>query len=408
MSKELELFTPYPAQKPIVKACLDKTHSTVVLNSGRQTGKTFIAENISLLWALSEQNQHIMFVSPSDAQSKKIQSDIHSMIDGLNLIKSSKQSAGDAEIIFNNNSIIRFRSAASDQSLRGYTNDYLIIDEAAFCDETTIYSVLFPTMQVRGKKTLILSTPFGYNWFYNIHQLGLEGNNEYKSFTLTYRDNPNPSIHKFVATQKQLLPPYQFAQEYEAQFISNAASIFENIEDICILNEQPYKEGNIYFMGVDIAMSNDYTVITVMDKDKNMVYIKRFNKCNTDTIITNISNAINTYQIKKCYIEKNNQGQPIIDMLKKKHNCIVPFNTSSTSKAEIINNLIHAMNIQDIKLLKNDILIGELRTFGMTVGIGGNVKFSAIGNNHDDCVMSLAITLECLNKNKYSGQYLFL
>ena len=66
------------------------------------------------------------------------------------------------------------------------------------------------------------------------------------------------------------------------------------------------------------------------------------------------------------------------------------------------------MNLQDIKLLKNDILIGELRTFGMTVGLGGNIKFSAIGNNHDDTVMSLAIALECTNKNKYTGQYLFI
>jgi hypothetical protein len=44
----------------------------------------------------------------------------------------------------------------------------------------------------------------------------------------------------------------------------------------------------------------------------------------------------------------------------------------------------------------------------MKLTLGGNIKFSAIGNNHDDCVMSLAITLECVNKNKYSGQYLFL
>lgn len=408
-TKELELFTPYPAQVPVVEASINKLFSTIIVNSGRQIGKTFIGENICLMWALNEGNQQIMFVSPSDAQCKKIQTDISNMIDGLGLVKSSKQSSGDAEIIFNNNSIIRFRSAASADSLRGYTNDYLIIDEAAFCDEETIYSVLFPTMQVRGKKTLILSTPFGHNWFYRIHQLGLEDNNTtYKSFTLTYKDHPNPKIYEFVLTQKKLIPNHQFLQEYEAQFISDAASVFENIDELCILSETPPDAENSYFMGVDIGMTNDYTVITILDKNKNMVFLKRFNKCSTETIISNISAAINTYKVKKCYIERNNQGLPIIDMLKPKHNCIYGFNTTSSSKPEIINNLIYAMNMKEVILLKNDSLINELRTFGMMVGTGGTIKFAAIGNNHDDCVMSLAITLECVNKNKYSGQYLIL
>ena len=52
-------------------------------------------------------------------------------------------------------STIQFFSAERYDNIRGFTFDYLIIDEAAFLDERAWTEVLRATVLVRGKKVLL-------------------------------------------------------------------------------------------------------------------------------------------------------------------------------------------------------------------------------------------------------------
>jgi hypothetical protein len=66
------------------------------------------------------------------------------------VIKSYKTSKGDGEITFHNGSTILFRSAASEDSLRGESVHYLILDEAAFMKRSTVEEILLPMLSVTG------------------------------------------------------------------------------------------------------------------------------------------------------------------------------------------------------------------------------------------------------------------
>ena len=161
---------PYKAQLDVFKACFDKETTYITLNGSRQVGKTVICTIAALKWALEQNDQCVMVVSPTDSQVKKLYKQIIQMTSPIiSLIKSYKIQSGDSEIIFRNGSTILFRSALSDNTLRGYSNTHLVLDETAFIKEETWNTILAPTLTVRGKKVLFASTPKGNNFFARLY-----------------------------------------------------------------------------------------------------------------------------------------------------------------------------------------------------------------------------------------------
>ena len=404
----IKLYKPYKKQIPIHKACNDKTTFFITADAGRQAGKTALAEQQALFWAMKTTNILVYWVSPTAAQATKVYNQLLEMIVGMPFVLSNKGGQGDTEILFTNGSKILFRSAAQEDSLRGETIEYLIVDEAAFIKESVFGEILLPMLNVRGKKCLIISTPKGKNWFFNQYQRGFGNDVNYKSFKFISSDNPysNPVI---IGIAKENLPDVLFRQEYLAEFVDSAA-IFENLNTICVLDtiDKPV-EGRTYYMGIDIALKNDYTVINVIDDKDNVVWYDRFNQITAPELKARIIEANNIWKPKKLMIEENNQGLPIIDDLKIVHrlNNIIGFKTTAVSKPEIINNLINAFASKKIRVPNDDIYKSELETFTMTISPTGKPKFEAASGFHDDIPMSLAITWECKNKFNYSGQYNF-
>ena len=170
----IKLYKPHLNQLPVHNACNDNTTFFITLNAGRQSGKTALAEQQAIYWAGSLKNKTVYWVSPTQGQTSKVYKQILEMIVETPLIKSHKGSMGDTEIVFSNNSIIKFRSSAQEDSLRGETIEYLIIDEAAFVKESVFQEILLPMLNVRGKKCLIISTPKGKNWFFYQYQRGMK------------------------------------------------------------------------------------------------------------------------------------------------------------------------------------------------------------------------------------------
>ena len=157
----INLIKPHEKQKEIVDACLNDDYFFVIAIIGRQFGKTTIAENLAVYWALNYPNSTIYWVSPTDSQSQKVYKEIINAIIESGCIKSKKMPRGDTEIVFKNTSKILFRSAASEDSLRGQSVDYMILDEAAFIKKDTVETILLPMLNVKGKKCLFISTPKG-------------------------------------------------------------------------------------------------------------------------------------------------------------------------------------------------------------------------------------------------------
>jgi hypothetical protein len=393
----IKLVKPHEKQKHIVDACLNDNIFFIV-------GKTLIAENMALYWALNHSNCVIYWVSPTDSQAQKCFTDIKKSIIEGGLIKSSKQSKGDTEIFFKNGSKILFRSAASEDSLRGQSVDYMILDEAAFIKKTTIEEILLPMLNVKGKKCLFISTPKGKNYLYDYFLKGND-NPKWKSIRYSTYDSPYAN-EELINLFKETLPEKLFKQEIEAEFV-DSASIFNNISELMCLDkiDEPI-EGKKYWAGIDIGLLVDASVLTILDEDGNLVKYYRWTNIESPDLINKIIEINSKWKFQKIAIENNNQGLTIYQDLKRKINNIIDFNTNSKTKPELINHLIHLFNMKLIKMIKDEYLRIEFEAFIFKQNDNGNIKFMAESGFHDDCVMSFAIGRWCYEKYKSGINYL--
>jgi hypothetical protein len=378
----------YEAQIPIIKDCLADDVFYVIVNGGRQCGKTLIAKVAAIYWALNEPNSHICVVSPTDSQVLKIQKEILEILKPAQfLLKNVTQSSGNSSIGFKNNSKIIFRSAKSKNSLRGYSNTHLILDETAFMDEDTYNEVLAPSLAVRGKKVLFCSTPKGKNFFAKLYYKGQEKNDGYRSHKLIFYNNPYANL-KFIQSQKEQLTEEIFAQEYLGEFI-DASGVFKNIDELAVININNNNSKKSIFIGVDIAFKNDYTVAVAVNENGEMIDYIRFNKVDTDVLLKNLTEFFKKFtNLRKIIIEENNQGLPIIHNLRSLGiKNIEEFQTNSKSKNEIVNALIYAFGKKEIKIINEEVVIDEFKAFGFEMTASMNIKYSAMFG-HDDIVMA--------------------
>ena len=394
----VNFFKPYPAQQPVVRACIDKETKYIIYNASRQSGKTLLLHNVAVYYALQNKDNFIMIVSPTDGQVKKIYKQILESIIHLPFVDKFKSQSGDAEINFLNGSTMIFRSAQSFNSLRGYSLTHLLCDEFAFFDEEVYNTVLAPTLAVRGKKALFCSTPKGTNLFYRMYNLGLT-EEKYKSFKTTYKDNPYAD-KDFIEEQKKILSDAQFKQEYLGEFIDSAA-LFQNIENYSVLNqiESPV-QGDSYFAGIDIGFKNDSTVISIFNHKSELVHIKILNQVSFQEQVRIIKETTQKFDVVLTYVESNNQGVAIIDgLIAAGMWKLQSFETTATSKPKIINQFLADFNQGLIKFVNNEQLKQQFKAFGYKMGNNGHVTFGGTGGIHDDIVMATIIGYANLKLN---------
>jgi hypothetical protein len=394
----IKLIKPHIKQKEIVDACLDDSIFFIVAVIGRQFGKTTISENMAIYWALNEPKSVIYWVSPTDAQSQKVYKDIINAIYESGCVESKKMPRGDTEILFKNGSKILFRSAQSEDNLRGQSVNYMILDEAAFIKRSTVETILLPMLSVKGKKCLFISTPKGKNYLYDYYLNG-KTKDKWKSLRYSTYDSPlsnTDMIDMFRTTLSSKI----FQQEVEAEFI-DSSSVFNNISDVMTLDEidNPVN-GEKYWAGIDIGLINDPSVLSIIDQNGNLVKYYRWENIEAPELINKIIDINNKWKFISVAIENNNQGLVIYQSLKRTMRNIIEFNTNSKTKPEIINDLIHAFNMRSFNIIKNEYLRIELEAFIFKQNDIGNIKFMADSGFHDDCVMSLAIGRWCWKSKK--------
>jgi hypothetical protein len=400
-------FTPHPKQRDIINSIINTDIKYHIVSVGRQFGKSLMGENVLLWWAINQPKSKILWVSPIFAQSDKVHSEIETAIYNSGIIKSSNHSKN--QLILNNGSEIYFKSAENYQTIRGYSFNYVIIDECAYIDENAWTQSIRPTMASQGKKALFLSTPKSKNWFYNLFQMGLSSEYpNYKSYRGSSYDSPYINQEE-IEDAKKTIPENVFRQEYLAEFIEGGGEVFSNLNSITF-EHYPTPMGKIYG-GLDLAKQVDYSVLTLMDEQGNIIDITRTNQRDWKSIIDLVANKINQYQAS-VYIETNSIGDMFFDMIQKQSKNVFPFYTTNQSKQEIIEGLILDINEGNIRIPSKDLfppLFEELSIFTYDYSPKTrSIKYGSPNGFHDDCVMSLALCNYSKKQNKSKGQYSYL
>ena len=386
-------YTPHEKQKEIHNSIINEGYKYYILNIGRQFGKTMLGINQMLYWAINHKGCNIAWVTPIYKQSKKVFDEMEKVTKSSGLFEYNRSDL----TISGFNSQIQFFSGERPDNIRGNTFDYLIVDEMAFTRPELWSEVLSATVLVKGKKVIFISTPKGKNHFY---QLSLQPNydNRYKYFHYSSYDNPMIDAED-LEERKRSLPKHIFEQEYLAKFIDNASGLFKNV-DSCII--KPAERTQKLYGGLDIGRADDYTVLTILNKNYQMVYVQRWRQQEWSKIIDEVANKIREYNAE-IFVEVNNQGDVFFEMLQNKvYNNVQPYVTTTATKPIMIEDLAVHFENKDIGILNENWLVDELNAFTYIYNEKTRrVQYGAPQGVHDDGVMSLALAVQSIKKNQY-------
>jgi hypothetical protein len=288
--------------------------------------------------------------------------------------------------------ILECKSAENPTGILGQTYDLVIVDEASRIPRNVWETYVFPTTS-QGGKSIFISTPFGKNWFYD-KSIDVKQTEGYFHFR-TIDNKTIKNVEQEVERARLKLPEQVFKQEYEAEFLDDAASVFrkvrETINDGCL--SEPIS-GHYYVLGVDLGKHEDFTVLTVVDKYyKKVVYFDRFNQIDYPLQKERIMATANRYNNARIVVDSTGVGQPICDDLRHEGLIVDDFKFTGKSKPELVEKLTIFIEQKNITIPNNQILIDELESFGYQLTDSGNIKYSAPTGLHDDCVMSLALSV---------------
>jgi hypothetical protein len=394
---QVTLFTPHLGQKKVIDGFADSEHKFGVVSCGRQFGKSLLGQNLMLYWLLSKPNQKAGWVSPIFTQSKKVFKELEAAL--RKIIKSSNKA--DLTITFINGSTIQFLGAERYDSIRGFSFNYVVVDEAAFIREEAINEAILPTLSAIGKKCLIISTPKSKNWFYSMYLKGTSLNDTHIAFRGVSKDNPYVD-QEFINEQQKSLPIDIYLQEYEAIFSESTNDVFRGLDAVCNLNEyeQPRRSSRYYF-GVDIGLSDDFTVCTILNESGRTANILRFNGKTFEDAGKAIIDIVRRYNCKGGFIETNGIGKAIYEQVRASGIKCQGFTTTQESKLTAVRGLIQDIEDGVLELPSKQLMpemYNELSAYTYKVNTNGKLSFSHPNGYKDDCVDSLWLANEARNK----------
>ncbi len=376
-------YTPHLGQK----LCHVSPARFRILANGRRWGKTRFAVAEALRLALAAPVRG-WFVAPTFPLSRETWTDFLKVCPP-ELIRDVHK--GERSIALINGSLLEWRSGNDEMALRGAGLDFVIIDEAARLKQES-WEALRPALSDRQGRAILISTPKGRNWFFDMFTRGQDpGQPDYASWQFPSNTNPYFPPEEWEVAQRDL-PELVFRQEYMAEFLEDAASVFRNIEKCATGALAEPVAGRRYVLGVDLARLVDFTVLTVMDVEaRQVVAWDRFNSVDWLIQKERIKNMASRYNQAMIVIDSTGVGDPILEDLRRAGLRVQGYKFTNESKTQLVEALMLAFEKEEIHFPPIGVLINELRAFEYEMLPGGTIRYQAPEGHHDDCVISLAL-----------------
>ena len=414
-------FTPYSYQRDVINLLVNdsyKKHRTVTVVSKRQVGKSLMAENLLLYFGINFARTVSICISPTLNQARKLFKEIVDAVADSDIIKTSNATL--LELTLANNSQILFKSAEQRDALRGYTvNGILIIDEAAYIEDSIYYTVL-PWCDVSGAPILIVSTPrVRSGFFFNTYCYGLEGKHEYHTVDWSdpkYKNDLDKLLSPArLEEYRKMLPAQQFRSEYLGQFLDQDGVVFTGF-NACV-KRNTIQPGDRLYWGIDWANGgdNDDTVITAINQDGKQVFLQYWNNLTPTKQVEYITKVLKTYEGQTDIIqpELNSIGTPYTDMLKQGISSslaskVQGFTTTNQSKNDLVAQLQVAFEQGNVEILDDERQLLELGAYAADYNPKTrSITYNAPQGMHDDLCIGLMLAYDAYHKRTLRGCYSF-
>lgn len=348
--------------------------------------------------AAGEDGQNFWWVAPVFSQAKiayrRLRRALTRSIPGY-----FKANSTELTITLATGTVIWFKSAENPDNLYGEDVYAAVIDEASRCREDSWFAVRSTLTATRGKVRIIGNVKGRKNWAYRLGRRAEAGEPDMHFARITAYDAIKAGIldEAEIADAKATLPEAVFRELYLAEPSEDEGNPFGiNAIHECI---GPMSTAEAEWYGWDVAKSVDWTVGIGLDKGKK---VARFERFQTDWYQTDLRIRSVTGR-KAALVDSTGVGDPIVEGLQRtkqmgeslgRHN-FEGYKFTQASKQQLMEGLAVAIQKRLITIPEGPIVM-ELESFEYEYTRTG-VRYSAPAGMHDDCVMALALAVECSN-----------
>ncbi len=262
-------YSPHPGQLKVHAA---SARFRVVV-AGRRWGKSLLAAK-EIEPVLMLPGRRVWVVAPTYDLANKVFREVWDSLIVKRQLPTSRRSEVELSLRFLWGASLEGKSAENPDSLVGEGLDLLVIDESAKMSPRVWERYLRPTLTDKMGQALFISTPEGYNWFYQLYLRGQDSDHgEWKSFRFPSWENPHlpPSD---IQEAKRSLSEETFAQEYGAAFTTFAGRVYKEFDrEIHVIEPFPIPPGWRKVRGIDFGYTNPFVCLFIaIDSDEN-IYI---------------------------------------------------------------------------------------------------------------------------------------
>ena len=305
-----------------------------------------------------------------------------------------KRDGGGGRLHFANGSIVDFRSAEWEDTLRGPGIDFMWIDEAQLLSEDA-WNICRGRTSDTGGRIWCTGTPLGRNWLYREWSKGADPvETEHASWRFPSTFNPMVSPEEVEMMRRQL-PEAFFRQEYLAEFVEGVSTVFGDL-DPCLVEappEWPEETRPRCVIGMDVARKHDFSGIVVLSSHGQVAHAERFNRVSWSWQRERVIELVREWDGAPVVVDATGVGDPFVEDLQRAGVDVTPYTMGHhAKKAQLIEQLM--LDIQGARMWLPRIferLLFELKIYRRELTAAGNVRYSAPDGEHDDMVIALAL-----------------
>jgi len=250
-----------PKQNEIAKS----TKRFRVINAGRRFGKTILAVEEMIGVAVAKPERRVAYIAPTFQQARDIAwENLKRRCQPIATDTNESQLKITIKTKGNGLSTITLKSWDAVESLRGQSFHFIVIDEVAMMRNfwSGWQEVLRPALTDTKGHTMFISTPKGFNHFYELYNMQ-DTDADFQSFHATTHDNPHIDPQE-IESAKEQLPDDQFAQEYLADFRKVEGLVYKEFDrERHVFTDQKQWSDMEKRGGIDFGHTNPSSILTV-------------------------------------------------------------------------------------------------------------------------------------------------
>ena len=300
---------------------------SLVCRVGRQSGKSEVISEKAKEFAKTNSGTVTLVIAASQRQSGLLFEKIRFRCENDEVVKFAEKPTLTKIILSNGSRIYCVPAGRTGYSIRGYTVDLLIADEAPYIPET-VWAAVTPMLAVSAVErgfgwTILIGTPFGKGGYY------YECCYDKDFLHIHFSSEDCKRIGKsFLAKEKKRMTKLMYKQEYLAEFTDDWHQFFPTalIKERMIMTEWSKKldahSMGRFYLGVDFAAyggdENAFVVVELVGSRLKVVKVFTTERRSAPDTIGFIQVLHGEFGFKKIFVDDGGLGSPITDMLKLK------------------------------------------------------------------------------------------